>query len=114
MAGRLETSTQDYPNPVAFKMASVYEGEESDEENVLDELLQPENGETKNRNDNSYNEWTILQLKAELNRRNLSKTGRKQRLQLSGFYLILKTVGLQPRKDYSVVKFYIRKKVSRT
>ena len=61
-------------------MAFDHEGEESNEENVLDELLQPENGENKNENNNNYNEWIILQLIAELERRNLSKTFRKQDL----------------------------------
>ena len=37
----METSTQDYPDSVDFKMTSVYEGEESAEGNVLDELSFP-------------------------------------------------------------------------
>ena len=59
-------------------MAFVHEGEESNEENVLDELLQPENGENKSENDNNHNEWIVLQLIAELKWWNLSKTFRKQ------------------------------------
>ena len=61
-------------------MASVYCCDESDEENVLDELLQPENEETDEEEESNYHEWTLQQLREELGRRNLSKTGRKQEL----------------------------------
>lgn len=61
-------------------MASVYYSAESDEENVLDELLQPENEETDEEEESNYHEWTLQRLKEELGRRNLSKTGRKQEL----------------------------------
>ena len=76
--GGLETSSRGYPNSMAVRMAAVYEGEESAEKNVFVELLQPQDGENENGGDHSYNKWTILLLDVLLNRRNLSKTGRKQ------------------------------------
>ena len=40
-------------------MASNYESDESDEENVLDELLQPENEENYDEEEANYYEWTL-------------------------------------------------------
>lgn len=47
---------------------------------MLDELLQPENGENNDKEELNNHQWTPQCLKEELGRRNLSKTGRKKEL----------------------------------